>query len=111
MQIQVKLGEPLWRAVGSRRLTLDWPAAGCVRVEEVLARLAADYPGFAEAYAGKALRRAYPYQLFVDASRIRLPGSEPGVGQAGDEAGPDMADGQTLFILLPAIGGRGTPAV
>ncbi len=109
MQIQVKLGEPLWRVVGSRRLALDWPGASCIRLDDVLARLAADYPGFAEAYAGQGLRRAFPYQLFIDAERVYLlPAGSAGTDHP-EKVGPCLADGQTLFILLPAIGGRPEP--
>ena len=84
MHINIKLGEPLWRAVGARRLALEWPDAARVTAPDALARLAVEHTAFAAAYA------AAPYRLFVDA----VP---------ADAAA--LADGQTLFILLPAIGG------
>ena len=86
MRVDVKLGEPLWRATGARRLGLDWPAGTPVTVADVLARLAVEHPAFA------AARAAAPYRLFADARPV-----------GGDSA--PLADGQTLFILLPAIGG------
>ncbi len=86
MRVNVKLGEPLWRATGERRLGLDWPTGAPVTVADVLARLAAEHPAFA------AARAAVPYRLFVDA-RLVEDGSAP------------LDNGQTLFILLPAIGG------
>ncbi|MCX6029579.1 MAG: hypothetical protein NT169_09800 [Chloroflexi bacterium] len=90
MRVYVKLGEPLWRATGQRRLALAWPAGAEVTVADVLARLTTDHSAFAAAYA------AAPYRLFVDAAPV----------DAGNlSAGPQLADGQTLFILLPAIGG------
>lgn len=90
IRIQVKLGEPLWRAVGSRRLALEWPAGTEVTVADVLARLTAEHPAFAQAFASA------PYRLFVDAEPVNATSLPPG---------PHLADGQTLFILLPAIGG------
>ena len=90
MQINVRLGEPLWRAVGRRRVALDWEDAGQATVADVLARLAAEYPAFAAAYA------AAPYRLFVDAVPVNTSASSPG---------PLLSDVQTLYILLPAVGG------
>ena len=86
MRVNVKLGEPLWRATGERRLGLNWPAGTLVTVADVLARLAAEHPAFAAAHA------AAPYRLFVDARLV------------GNNSAP-LDEGQTLFVLLPAIGG------
>ncbi|MBM4461498.1 MAG: hypothetical protein FJ011_27705 [Chloroflexi bacterium] len=86
VRIYVKLGEPLWRAVGRRRLALDWPDALKVTPSQALARLANEYPDFDAAF------RCRPYRLFVDAKVVT------------DEGVP-MTDGQTLYLLLPAIGG------
>lgn len=86
VRIYVKLGEPLWRTTGQRRLELIWPAGVEVTVADVLARLAAEHPAFAARYASA------PYRLFVDATPV-------------DAVAAPLADGQTLFILLPAIGG------
>jgi hypothetical protein len=94
--MHVKLGEPLWRAVGRRRLTQEWPAGATVTAADVLARLAAEYPGFAAAYQGEGLGRAAPYRLFVDGAPLA------GRGPLSEVR---LAEGQTLFILLPAIGG------
>ncbi len=114
MEIYVKLGEPLWRAIGARRLTLAWPDEAAVTVQDALARLAADYPAFAAAYAGSGLRRPYPYRVFVDAMPVEpaptpppfatgpnTPGEPSGISSPG----VSLKDGQTLFIVLPAIGG------
>ncbi len=91
MQIQVRMGEPLWRAAGRRRLSLAWPAGASVMVADVLARLGAEHPAFPAALAGQGLAQPNPYRLFVD--------SVPA------EPSAPLADGQVLFILLPAIGG------
>ncbi len=102
MEIQVKLGEPLWRAIGKRRLNLCFEGEGQITVGDVIARLAADYPGFPAAFAGQGLVRAYPYRVFVDSVLVQPAGS----------AAPDQAaypiplrEGQTVYILLPAAGG------
>ena len=86
MRIHVKLGEPLWRAVGSRRLSLEWLDRDGVSVETVLARLAVMYSAFHAAYG------RHSYRLFIDAAPVTPDRRE-------------LVDGQTLFIMLPAIGG------
>jgi hypothetical protein len=96
VQIEVKLGEPLWRSAGRRRLSLDWPAGAGVTVADVLARLAAEYERFAAAYQPGGPGRASPYRIFVDAVPAPADGSLPGL---------ELAHGQTLYILLPAAGG------
>lgn len=42
MKVNVRLGEPLWREVGARELTLDLPETSCVG--DLLTRLALDFP-------------------------------------------------------------------
>ncbi len=114
MQIYVKLGEPLWRSVGVRRLALVWPDHAAVTVQDVLARLAADYPAFTTTYAGSSLRRPHPYRVFVDATPVEpAPALVPSPGDPDTPARPAgisspgvaLTDGQTVFIMLPAIGG------
>ncbi len=106
MEIQVKLGEPLWRAVGKRRVSLcfEREAEARVTVGDVLARLAAGYPGFPAAFAGQGLVQAYPYRVFVDAVLVQPAAAGP-AGPAPDAYPTPLHDGQTVFILLPAAGG------
>jgi DNA-3-methyladenine glycosylase len=66
-----------------------------VVVSDVLARLAAAYPDFIEAYRGKGLGRQMPYQVFVNARLV----------PPGDEAQWQLADGDKVYLFLPAIGG------
>ena len=94
MQIMVRLGEPLWRAAGALRLYLDF-AEGEVTVADLLARLAATYPGFDTAFRGDALGRLMPYQVFVNARLVPL----------GGEAQRTLVDGDKVYLFLPAIGG------
>ena len=96
MRVHVKLGEPLSRVVGRRRLTMEWPSGTAVTAADMLARLDAEYPGFAAAYEGEPLGRAVPYRLFVDGMPL---------ASRGPASAVRLAEGQTLYILLPAIGG------
>lgn len=92
----VRLGEPLWRAAGAQRLYLEFPGDP-VTVADVLQRLHEDYPGFAAAYRGEGLRRALPYNVYVNARVVR----------PGEEASRTLADGDKVYFFLPAVGGSG----
>lgn len=99
MRIMVRMGEPLWRSVGSLRLALvtDRPT---VTVADVLATLAAEYPDFEAAFRGEDLGHPMPYQVFVNAILV-APGSE---------SQRVLADGDRVYIFLPAAGGsHGSP--
>lgn len=95
LRVMVRLGEPLWRVADTFRLYLEF-TEDSVTVADVLARLAATYSGFDAAYRGQDLRRAMPYQVFVNA-RIVSPGTE---------AQRQLVDGDKVYIFLPAVGGQ-----
>ncbi len=97
MQITVRLGEPIRRLVGSIFVTLDF-ASDQVSLADVLARLAASYPGFEAALHGDDLGRPSPYQIFVNARR----------SPAGAEANTLLAPNDKVYIFLPAVGGSDT---
>lgn len=97
MQITVRLGEPIRRLAGSIFVPLDIDGEA-VSVADVLARLAADYPGFEATLRGADLGRPSPYQIFVNARRV----------PAGHEAQTLLAAGDRVSIFLPAVGGSGT---
>ncbi len=94
MQITVRLGEPIRRLAGAIFLPLDFDAEP-VSVADVLARLAASYPGFEAALRGDDLGRPSPYQIFVNARRT----------PAGSEAQTLLAPGDRVSVFLPAVGG------
>jgi DNA-3-methyladenine glycosylase len=96
MQITVRLGEPIRRLAGSILVTLDFDADR-VSLADVLARLAASYPGFEAALRGADLGRPSPYQIFVNARRT----------PAGSETHTLLAHGDKVYIFLPAVGGSG----
>jgi sulfur carrier protein ThiS len=94
MRILVKIGEPLWRTVGSRSLTLEWDGP-VVTVAEALDRLYREYPDFGPAFRGEGQRMAVDYHVFVNTRMVRP--------DAWSETG--MKDTDRLFIFLPAVGG------
>jgi molybdopterin converting factor small subunit len=83
MQVTIRLGEPFWRPLGRRELSLELGADA--RVADLLAALAALDP----ALAGEL--RAAPPQVFV------------GDGEA-DDATP-LAPGARVHLLWPVAGG------
>ena len=94
IRISVKLGEPLWREVGTRTLQMEWPGAP-VTLVEVLRRLRKDYPGFSAAFAGKGLNADHPYRLFVNAHLVHL-----------DKArSTQLEDGDKVYVFIPVVGG------
>jgi DNA-3-methyladenine glycosylase len=96
MQITVRLGEPIRRLAGAIFVTLDFDADR-VSLADVLARLAASYPGFEAALRGDDLGRPSPYQVFVNARRA----------PAGSDTHTLLAPGDKVYIFLPAVGGSG----
>lgn len=94
MNITVRLGEPLWRAAGARRLTVAFDEA-VVSVADVVGRLTALYPAFEAAYRGGGWGRGIPYNVFVNARQV----------PAGKEQTWRLADGDTVYFFLPAVGG------
>jgi len=94
MRVVVKIGEPLWRTVGSRSLTLEWENATAT-VADALARLTAEHPAFGPAFRGDGQRQKVTYQVFVNTRMVKP--------EAWLEAG--LQNGDKLFIFLPAVGG------
>lgn len=94
MQITVRLGEPIRRLTGSILVSLEFEMDQ-VSMADVLARLAASYPGFEAALRGDDLGRPAPYQIFVNARRA----------PAGRETQTLLAPGDKVYIFLPAVGG------
>ena len=83
MRIFVKIGEPLWRTIGNRSLTLEWDVP-TVTVAEALDRLHREYPNFGPAFRGEDQR------LTV---------------KPDDWSRTEMKDADRLFVFLPAVGG------
>ncbi len=93
MPVKVKMGEPLWRAVGQREVMVDCDGG---TIADVLTALS-ERPGFQEAYQRHADGIGPEYVLFLNEKA--LPASAAAVTQCGD--------GDTLRIMLPIAGGAG----
>lgn len=96
MELHVRMGDPLWRAVGQRRLTLHWSDEHPPTIAEVLAYLGTTYPAFAGALADAGLRQRNPYRFFVDSRLVAV----------DDLSQRTLRSGETLYIFLPAAGGQ-----
>lgn len=93
IDITVRFGDPLRKAVGARRVTLSLP--GRATLADLLAQLAQTYPGFEAAFRGDDLSRDHPYILFVN-------------GRPVTRANYDqvhLADGDLVHIVMPVVGG------
>ncbi len=94
IQITVRAGEPLWRALGRHRITVALPAPATLA--DLLDALARAHPDFAAAYQGQGLRRQRPYRLFVNHRQIPA--------EAPDRC--PLADGDLVHIVIPVAGGK-----
>ncbi len=97
MRVSFKLGEPLWRTVGSRDATVEVGPPGAVSctVGEALDALAAAFPE-----AGREMRLGtkesdFYYSLFVNDRLVLF---------ANRDKAP-LREGDVISILLPLAGG------
>lgn len=93
ISVTVRAGEPLWRAFGRHRISIDLPAPASLAA--LLAALAAVYPDFSSRYLGDDLGRHHPYRLFVNHRQVA----------DGDLALP-LHDGDLVHIVIPVAGGQ-----
>lgn len=93
MRVTVRAGEPLWRAFGQHRISIDLPASATLA--DLLAALAETYPDFARRYLGEDLGHPHPYRLFVNFRQVDDP----------DLANQHLHDGDTVHIVIPIAGG------
>lgn len=94
MHILVKTGEPLWRTLGRRSLTLEWDSLA-VTVAQVLDRLQREYPDFGPAFWDEDQHLTIDYSVFVNTHMVK-PDAWPQT---------ELKDADKLFIFLPAVGG------
>ncbi|HZU06793.1 MAG TPA: MoaD/ThiS family protein [Chloroflexota bacterium] len=96
MRVTVRLGEPLWRAVGQRRVEIEAPGERCT-LPELVQRLEAAYPQLrAELSAGAAGDGVDYHFTFFLRDRMVKP---------ADMAAEHVADGEEVMIVLPMAGG------
>lgn len=95
MQVTIRLGEPITRAVGALRISLIFDDEQAT-VADVLQRLASEYPGFEAAFRGDDIGHSNPYRVYVNARQVA----------AGQEGQWLLTDGDKVYIFLPAAGGQ-----
>lgn len=96
MQVTVRVGDPLWRKLGRRRLVVDCKANE-VSAAQVLAQLAAAYPEAAADILpdGTSVAERLPYHLFVNHRKVPW-----------DQADRVwLRDGDELVLFLVVVGG------
>jgi len=96
MKVKVKLGEPLWRQVGNREISLEWKG-GTLR--ELLEELVARYPPLGGELKGKTPvtggEEEVPYTVFVNGELVPPP----------KRSEKQVPGGAEVVILLPLAGG------
>jgi hypothetical protein len=99
MKVTVRLGEPIWRAVGRRRVEVEVPGRSCT-LSEVVERLQAAYPSL-----GSELR-----------GEVGGSGTDGGAGHftlfrgdrlvhPADVLYEQVADGEEIMLMMPMAGG------
>jgi sulfur carrier protein ThiS len=99
MEIEVKFGDPLWKAVGERKIALRLDDAASVA--DALAHLRATYPDFGATLEAGGTRLGVPFNFFVNRKLVKN----------RDLAQRRLKAGDTLHILAPIVGGRGEARV
>jgi sulfur carrier protein ThiS len=87
------MGEPLWRAVGERRIALEVEEGATVA--DALAHLRAAYPQFGAALDAGGTQMGIPFNFFVNRKLVKERELVQRKLKAGD----------TLHILAPIVGG------
>ena len=93
MHIDVKMGDPLWKAVGQRQVSLE--LADGTTVAQALAQLARTYPDFGASLDAGGTRLGVPFNFFVNRKLVK----------DGDLAQRRLKQGDKLYILAPIVGG------
>lgn len=106
MKVTWHLGDPFWRAVGERRWTADLPEGSTVA--DALDALGREYPLLGRILRGEPLEdvsilgpawrivgQALPVQVFRNGRAVR----------PEDRAQTRLAEGDRLYLFLPAVGG------
>lgn len=97
MKVTVRLGEPVWRAIGQRRVEIEAPGAACT-LAELLERLVSAHPKLTGELCGDgngAGSLDYHFTFFLH-DRLVKP---------ADMAGQQVGDGEEVMIVLPMAGG------
>ncbi len=93
MNITIRFGEPLRRAIGRHRLHIHQPAGATLA--DLLQTLHRTYPDFEAAFAGVDLGHAHPYHVFLNHRHI--------VPEQWEHT--PLHEGDVVHIVIPALGG------
>ena len=95
MKVTVKLGEPVWRVVGQRKVQIEGPGSDC-SLPELVERLTTVYPQL-QAELGTPRGDQVDYHFtFMLQDRMVKP---------AQMAGERVGDGEEVMIVLPMAGG------
>lgn len=93
MHITFRLGEPLWRTVGKREVTVEIPSSATVGY--ALTALADAYPAIGQELHSRDSRSDFYYSLFVNDRPVPF----------ADKDQVAVKDRDVITILLPLAGG------
>ncbi len=94
MVIEVKMGDPLWKVVGQRQITLELDDGATVA--DALAHLQTAYPNFRATLKAGGTQLGVPFNFFVNRKLVK----------EEDLTNRKLKAGDTLHILAPIVGGR-----
>jgi sulfur carrier protein ThiS len=94
MEVEVKMGDPLWKTVGQRGIMVELKDGATVA--DALAHLTAVYPGFGAALEAGGTRLGVPFNFFVNRKLVK----------DGDLDRHRLRTGDRLHILAPIVGGQ-----
>ena len=93
IQVIVRLGEPLRRAVGVRRFPITLPQGATL--EHLLSAISEQYPAFVSSFRGDDIGHEYPYIIIVNNRPVTSPNYQQLHLHADD----------LVHIILPVAGG------
>ena len=93
LRITVKLGEPLRRVIGQRRISLDMPDGSTA--SDLLIRLNQHYSGFEAAFHGDDRGQVIPYIFFLNNHPVTGP----------NYSATRLQDGDVVRLVAPVVGG------
>ena len=95
MVIELKMGDPLWKAVGQKQIKLE--LADGATVADALAHLRSTYPDFGAALdAAGGTQLGVPFNFFVNRKLVK----------DRDLSQHRLKAGDRLYILAPIVGGE-----
>jgi molybdopterin converting factor small subunit len=93
LQITIKFGEPLRRAIGQRRISLTMPEDATAN--DLLRLLSQRYPDFESAFRGDDSGQTIPYIFFLNNRPVTAP----------NYTATYLQDGDVVRLVAPVVGG------